>query len=131
MRFDQWMTLHQVQWRTQHLRNQDPGEQNGVTYPHVLPPRHWQLGLWPGIREGTPWCLQSYLTTNHIQRHTSESFVGTQSWCGVVVTAILRTAQFHERVLGPDLCGDRTSSPVLSWGSRSDWTNRWLFGHTK
>jgi hypothetical protein len=71
--FKEQLRERQVAWRRSDLENQEPGYQNGKSYPHVLPRKLWEMNLWPGIRTGSALPLPEYLIArpaDPIQAHT-------------------------------------------------------------
>lgn len=69
--FDDTMCDAQIAWRGRavpHVR--EHGWQNKRQYAHILPRRHWEENLWPGIRSGTTRSLPAWLVANKVSRHT-------------------------------------------------------------
>jgi hypothetical protein len=64
---------HQRTWKQQTLPHvQGGGSWNKIEYDHILPHRHEQENLWPGIRSGGEFPLDAYLADpeNNIHPHT-------------------------------------------------------------
>jgi hypothetical protein len=68
--FDAEMTERQVRWRREHVSTDEPGVQNGVTYPWLLPRWAWQESLWPPLRGDGPGSLRAYLTASRVRPHS-------------------------------------------------------------
>ncbi len=70
----------QLAWKQRTLPHvQGQGWQNGKQHAHVLPRKHQQENLWPGIRSGGMFPLDAYLTAKDIQAHTGRDNV-LSSW---------------------------------------------------
>jgi len=69
--FDAEMTDRQVRWRRDNVSTQEPGVQNRVTCPWVLPRWAWEEGLWPPLRGDGPGSLGAYLATSRVKRHSA------------------------------------------------------------
>ena len=67
--FDQWMSCHQIEWRSSHVVSKGLGEWHGRQYPWILPKDSWEEGLWVGIRTGSDNSLPAYLEKNGVQKH--------------------------------------------------------------
>jgi hypothetical protein len=64
------MAERQVRWRRDHVSTAEPGVQNRVTYPWLLPRWAWQEGLWPPLRGEGAGSLHAYLAANRVRPHT-------------------------------------------------------------
>ena len=67
--FDQWMTLHQIEWRKAKVESKEWGSWAGRQYPWILPEESWEEGLWLGIRTGSDNSLPAYLENSSVQKH--------------------------------------------------------------
>ena len=67
--FDQWMKLHQIEWRKANVASKELGRWRGRQYPWVLPEGSWEEGLWPGIGSGSDNSLPAYLERTGVQKH--------------------------------------------------------------
>jgi hypothetical protein len=67
--FDVYMSACQVEWRQSQSLPEGQGWQNRKQRPWILPQKHWEEGLWPGIRSGSAYSLSDYLQRNRIQKH--------------------------------------------------------------
>lgn len=70
-KFRDEMHSDQLRWKERTLPLvQGQGWWQGKQYDHILPRRHQQENLWPGIRTGGLFPLDTYLAANNIQAHT-------------------------------------------------------------
>ena len=67
--FDQWMNLHQIEWRKANVAATELGRWRGRQYPWTLPEGSWEGGLWPGIGSGSDNSLPAYLERTGVQKH--------------------------------------------------------------
>ena len=67
--FDQWMTLHQIEWRKTNVESEECGRWRGRQYQWILPEGSWEEGLWPGISTGSDNSLPAYLESTGVQKH--------------------------------------------------------------
>jgi hypothetical protein len=68
--FNAYMSEYQVAWRQSQSLPEGQGWQNRKQRPWILPQKHWEEGLWPGICSGSAYSLLSYLQRNRVQKHT-------------------------------------------------------------
>ena len=68
-KFNSWMGEYQTGWREGRVSTTECGNQNGVSRNYILPPEHWEEGLWPGIRSGSSNSLPQYLADKRVQKH--------------------------------------------------------------
>jgi len=67
--FNGYMNDYQADWRQDHDLPAEWGRQNTKRYPWILPRKHWEEGLWIGIRSGSAHSLPDYLQRNRVQKH--------------------------------------------------------------
>ncbi len=67
--FDQWMNLHQIEWRKANVASTGLGRWHGDQYPWILPEGSWEEGPWQGIRTGSDNSLPAYLERTGVQKH--------------------------------------------------------------
>ena len=83
--FDSEMEALQIGWRAEHVDTSEPGVQNGVARPWILPDSRWQDGLWPPLRGDDSHSVPAYLQQRRVQRHTGSHNLKS-SWVSGVNT---------------------------------------------
>ena len=130
------MTERQVRWRRDHVSTDEPGVQNRVTYPWLLPRWAWQEGLWPPLRGEGPGSLQAYLAANRVRPHSGVHNLKS-SWVSGVNLYFPFGASAGGRALLAGFLREHVDARVrsvesldLEWAGDRELTPRMLLGET-
>jgi hypothetical protein len=130
------MTRHQVRWRRDHVGTSEPGVQNRVTSPWLLPRWAWQEGLWPPVRGDGPHSLQSYLAAHRVAPHSGVHNLKS-SWVSGVNLYFPFSAGEAGRALLAGFLHDKVDARVRSvdaldfeWAGDGEYNARVLLGET-
>ena len=134
--FDSEMTERQVRWRRDHVSTDEPGVQNRVTYPWLLPRWAWQEGLWPPLRGEGPGSLQAYLAANRVTPHSGVHNLKS-SWVSGVNLYFPFGASADGRALLAGFLREHVDARVrsvesldLEWAGDRELSPRTLLGET-
>jgi hypothetical protein len=68
--FDTYIEDLQRRWRESNGSTSEMGFENGTAHPWILPATRWEDGLWPPLRTGGSWPVQTYLDQHGVDRHS-------------------------------------------------------------
>jgi hypothetical protein len=99
--FDHWMGKHQTDWRHGRVTTEEYGSQNGAAHSWILPPAHWEEGLWQGLRADSTNSVQDYLDAEKIQKHLGSNNLKS-SWvaCANLYFPFRETAEDRSIIAG-------------------------------
>jgi hypothetical protein len=134
--FDREMTDHQVRWRREHVSTQEPGVQNKVTRPWLLPRWAWEESLWPPLRGTAPESVHAHLTARRIARHSGCHNLKSSWVSGVNLYFTFGRSEAGRALLAGFLAAHvdprvrSLESLELEWAGDRELTPRTLLGET-